>query len=44
MTDETVALAERWMLTFCEAPPLLDAELMRAVLADHEQQSEERAA
>lgn len=43
MDDETLALAERWMLTFCEAPPLLDPELMRAVLADHERQKQERA-
>ncbi|MFN3352907.1 MAG: hypothetical protein ACK4Z5_04795 [Brevundimonas sp.] len=43
MDDDTRALAERWLLTFCEAPPLLDAELMRAVLADHERQNQERA-
>jgi len=29
-------LIERWILAFCEPPPLVDAELMRRVLADHE--------
>lgn len=30
-------LVERWILAFCEAPPLLDADLMRAVLAQYDQ-------
>ena len=36
MDQETSALVERWILTFLEPPPLLDAELMRTVLAEHE--------
>lgn len=37
MSDaEIERLTERWILAFCETPPVLDAELMRAVLADHE--------
>ena len=34
MSDELVELTERWVLTFCETPPVLDAELMRGVLAE----------
>jgi hypothetical protein len=30
------ALVQRWILTFCEAPVLIDAELMARVLAEHE--------
>ncbi|HEY1224432.1 MAG TPA: hypothetical protein VGE54_04310 [Brevundimonas sp.] len=29
-------LLERWILAFCEPPPLIDVELMRRVLAEHE--------
>lgn len=39
MDQETTALVERWILTFLEPPPLLDAELMRTVLAEHESRS-----
>ncbi len=38
--DET-ALVERWILTFLEAPPLIDVELMALVLAEHEARAEE---
>ncbi len=36
MEDETERLVERWILAFCEPPPLIDAELMRRMLADHD--------
>ncbi len=36
MDNETNRLIERWILAFCEPPPLIDAELMRRVLAEHE--------
>ncbi len=36
MDIETDGLIERWILAFCEPPALIDAELMRRVLADHE--------
>lgn len=29
-------LLERWIIAFCEPPPLVDVELMRRVLADLE--------
>lgn len=35
MTEETKRLVERWILTFCEPPPLIDPELMRHILANH---------
>lgn len=34
MDDVTERLLERWIITFCEAPPLLDTELMRRLLAE----------
>lgn len=34
MDAETERLMERWITTFCETPPVLDAELMRRVLAE----------
>ena len=34
MTDAE-RLLERWILTFCEPPPLIDVELMTQVLAEH---------
>lgn len=37
--DETADLIRRWMLTFCEMPILVDADLMRAVLNDSEAQT-----
>ncbi|MES2833259.1 MAG: hypothetical protein V4707_00975 [Pseudomonadota bacterium] len=36
MDGETNRLIEHWILTFCEPPPLIDVELMRRVLAEHE--------
>ncbi len=42
MDQETSELVERWILTFLEQPPLLDAELMRTVLAEHESRSWEQ--
>lgn len=34
MDIETKALVQRWILAFCETPVLIDAELMRRVIAD----------
>lgn len=51
MDNETRALVQRWIIAFCEAPVLVDAELMRRVLADvedkpkvtrHDEESESR--
>ena len=36
LDTETRALVQRWMIAFCEAPILIDVELMRRVLADAE--------
>jgi hypothetical protein len=36
LDTETAALVQRWILTFCETPVLIDAELMRRVLDDVE--------
>lgn len=36
MSDDVETLTEQWILTFCEAPILIDPELMRRVLADYE--------
>jgi hypothetical protein len=36
MDRETRALVERWIIAFCEPPVLIDAELMRRVLAEVE--------
>ncbi len=35
MSQEAERLTEQWILTFLEAPPLVDVELMRMVLAEH---------
>ena len=35
MDEDTQRLVERWIMTFCEAPVLIDAELMRRVLAQY---------
>jgi hypothetical protein len=40
---ETKALVQRWILTFCEAPVLIDAELMRRVLDDADAVAEDRS-
>jgi len=36
VSEEIERLMERWILAFCEPPPLLDAELMARLLAEHE--------
>ncbi|WP_263972982.1 hypothetical protein [Brevundimonas goettingensis] len=41
MSQEAERLTEQWILTFLEAPPLVDVELMRMVLAEHEARAEE---
>lgn len=40
MDDELKRITERWILAFCEAPILLDAELMRRLLAERERSEE----
>jgi hypothetical protein len=34
MTNEERELVDRWILAFCEPPPVVDAELMRRLLAE----------
>lgn len=41
MDKEIESLIQRWIIAFCETPILIDAELMRAVLADVEGKSED---
>lgn len=41
MENESEALIQRWIIAFCETPVLIDAELMRAVLADVEGKSQD---
>lgn len=41
MDIETERLVRAWILRFCEAPVLIDKELMRRVLADTENTREE---
>jgi hypothetical protein len=36
MTDEERELVERWIITFCEAPPVIDVELMRRPIAEQQ--------
>ncbi|WP_312595208.1 hypothetical protein [Brevundimonas sp.] len=36
MTDEERDLVEQWIMIFCEAPPVIDAELMRRLIAEHQ--------
>lgn len=43
LDTETRALVQRWILAFCETPILIDADLMRRVLADVEGRAEESA-
>ncbi len=40
MTNETEALIQRWILAFCEAPILVEPELMRRVLDRLDQENE----
>lgn len=37
MDKETAALVQRWIIAFCEAPVLIDPDLMRRVLAEIEE-------
>lgn len=41
MDYETERLIQRWIIAFCEVPTLVDAELMRAVLAEMETKSKD---
>ena len=43
MSHDADDLLDRWILTFCEPPPLIDPELMRALLAEHEAKREDAA-
>jgi hypothetical protein len=43
LETETDRLIQRWILTFCEMPVLVDPELMRVVLADVENEAAEPA-
>lgn len=43
MTDDERALLDRWILTFCEPPPVLDAELMRRLIAEEQARQKVRA-
>lgn len=36
MTEEERQLVDQWIVTFCEAPPVVDAELMRRLIAEQE--------
>lgn len=36
MTKEERELVDRWIVTFCEVPPVIDAELMRRLIAEQE--------
>ena len=35
MDHDADDLLQRWILAFCEPPPLIDAELMTRLLAEH---------
>ena len=41
VSQEAERLIDQWILTFLEAPPLVDVELMRMVLAEHETRADE---
>jgi hypothetical protein len=36
MTNEERELIEQWIIAFCEPPPIIDAELMRRLLAEQQ--------
>lgn len=38
MTDEADLVVQRWIIAFCEMPSLVDVELMKALLAEHDQE------
>lgn len=42
MDIETQRLVEAWILRFCEAPVLIDKELMRRLLAEQADKDQER--
>jgi hypothetical protein len=42
MTNEERELLDRWILAFLEAPPIVDPELMRRLLAEHARQRSDR--
>lgn len=39
MTDRDAELTRLWMLAFDEPPPLIDAQLMERLLAEHMRQA-----
>ncbi|MEC8455771.1 MAG: hypothetical protein VXZ43_02565, partial [Pseudomonadota bacterium] len=41
MTEEERRLVDQWIVTFCEAPPVVDAELMRRLIAEQETTQQE---
>jgi hypothetical protein len=41
MSQEAERLIDQWILKFLEPPPLVDVELMRLVLAEHETRADE---
>ena len=36
MTKDERELVDRWIVTFCEVPPVIDAELMRRLITERE--------
>lgn len=36
MDDETRRLLDRWIIAFLDPPAVLDADLMRLILAEHD--------
>ena len=36
MDRDTETLVQRWIVAFCEGPVLVDPELMRPLLAEHD--------
>ena len=41
MTKDECELIDRWIVTFCEVPPVIDAELMRRLIAEQEATQQE---
>jgi len=42
VSEEVERSIERWILAFCEPPPLIDAELMARLLAEHQAKESQR--
>lgn len=42
MSNDERDLLERWILTFCEPPAIVDAELMRRLIAEEQARQETR--